>query len=317
MKPENELLIRILLDRAKSSDLEELDRWLTQDSSAREEWAQIQEVWRESEPVEAAKFDAQQGWRDLSARLNLGVPRPSWRRRLTWITAMAVCMFAIAFYVDVDGPSNGWDVQAKTGQERQFLHLADGSRVILEPGSELRFRMGDLREVELQGRAVFDVSHDDSTFVVTTAEARVEVLGTNFDVWSRSQRTEVALAEGRVRITDQRNQQKILEPNQHIVCDEVGFVGDSQDSDHDLLLGWPQGELVFVRQPLSRITDELSAQFQVPIRFEAGIDVSRSVTARFQNEDLAGILGQLGLTLDLEHRVDGRGYLLVKKGAAR
>ena len=61
--------------------------------------------------------------------------------------------------------------------------LADSSRVVVSPGSELKARMGKERQVALRGEAYFEVERDGSRpFIVEAGELRVTVLGTGFEV---------------------------------------------------------------------------------------------------------------------------------------
>ena len=87
------------------------------------------------------------------------------------------------------------------------ITLCDGTRVWLNANSELEypsaFAAGS-REVTLRGEAYFEVAKDAARpFVVRTPSARVEVLGTSFNVLAPSAEECVAtLVEGRVRLAD-------------------------------------------------------------------------------------------------------------------
>jgi ferric-dicitrate binding protein FerR (iron transport regulator) len=70
------------------------------------------------------------------------------------------------------------------GSKTQLI-LPDNSKVLLSPGSDLRYpeQFGKLREVILSGEGYFDIKQDEnSPFIVRTASLNIQVLGTRFNV---------------------------------------------------------------------------------------------------------------------------------------
>ena len=108
------------------------------------------------------------------------------------------------------------------------MHVAmpDGTDVWLSPGTTLSyddtFRI-DGRNVELDGEAYFDVSHDARhPFVVETRELAIRVLGTAFNVRALAgdPLTEVVLERGAVRLETPGGDNLVrLHPNQRAVYD--------------------------------------------------------------------------------------------------
>lgn len=80
--------------------------------------------------------------------------------------------------------------------------LADGSSVLLKPGSELRHPKvfdGRLREVYLSGKAYFEVVKDQSKpFIVKTEGLVTKVLGTSFTIGALAAEATVTVRTGRV-----------------------------------------------------------------------------------------------------------------------
>lgn len=98
--------------------------------------------------------------------------------------------------------------------------LADGSKVILNAGSELRFpsRFGDtVRVVELKGEAYFEVAKGAMPFVVRAGEAQVKVYGTRFNLLCSEELglTEAVLVEGSIGMAMDGKEVKI-KPNQRV-----------------------------------------------------------------------------------------------------
>ena len=89
------------------------------------------------------------------------------------------------------------------------VHLPDGSRVKLHPGSRISYPtrfVGSTRQVSLTGEAYFMVAKDASKpFIVKTGNVYTRVLGTEFNVksWNEEGMSnhEITLVEGRIEIS--------------------------------------------------------------------------------------------------------------------
>lgn len=89
--------------------------------------------------------------------------------------------------------------------ERRRVTLPDGTRVLMDAGSELSYSGSFLknRSLTFKGEAYFEVVKNDSLpFSVNANHALVQVLGTKFNVraWNETNRVEVAVTEGKVSV---------------------------------------------------------------------------------------------------------------------
>ena len=114
---------------------------------------------------------------------------------------------------------------AAAGSERVTYTAPDGSEVTLRPHTSLYAldaEAGTMR-YRVEGEAFFAVVRDPSrTFVVEADGARVQVLGTRFDVSTWGERTSVYLEEGRVRFEHVPTGQAVmLAPGQRSVVTDV------------------------------------------------------------------------------------------------
>ena len=118
--------------------------------------------------------------------------------------------------------------QTRFAQTRT-LPLYDGSTATLNANSRLlvpsRYAWRQARTVILTGEAYFSVHKQPArtgtgyrTFTVQTNQISVEVLGTQFNVYARPQRTAVRLDEGRVRLVERStNRPVLIRPGQEVV----------------------------------------------------------------------------------------------------
>jgi transmembrane sensor len=87
--------------------------------------------------------------------------------------------------------------------ERRSITLADGSTVDLNARSRLRieFSKKERRVSLLEGQALFQVSKDKNRpFIVSSGDAMVRAVGTQFDVYRKATGTTVTVLEGRVAV---------------------------------------------------------------------------------------------------------------------
>jgi ferric-dicitrate binding protein FerR (iron transport regulator) len=123
---------------------------------------------------------------------------------------------------------------SNTGTQPKEIILDDGSTVILQPNSEIRFLKkfeSTYREVYFSGEAFFNVKRDiHRPFIVYSNEVVTKVLGTSFNIkaYTNDKEITVAVKSGKVSVykatdkqlistTPPEEQAVILTPNQQIV----------------------------------------------------------------------------------------------------
>jgi len=159
------------------------------------------------------------------------------------------------------------------GQQKR-LQLEDGSRVILNTNSQLKFsESSDSRLATLvRGEALFEVTHNpNKPFIIDTANGLVRVLGTRFSVRAEPRSTTVTVLEGKVGLTNTLNISEASALNPEL---EATLVADQQltlnEASRGLaprlvnaqaLTAWQEGKLVYENTPLPEIVKDLSRYF--------------------------------------------------------
>lgn len=137
--------------------------------------------------------------------------------------AAAVALFLFVFRGSPSGivPARPHQTELAVNTTASTLRmvLEDGTSVFLAPGASLRYNVTgnkNSREAVLEGEAYFDVARDEARpFLVKTSNIGVKVLGTAFSVSSSTERTQVVLEHGSVRIlSPEGNSMVTLSPNQ-------------------------------------------------------------------------------------------------------
>ena len=158
--------------------------------------------------------------------------------------------------------------------EMSQVKLSDGTKIWLNSGTTLRYPEHfslDQRSVEVIGEAYFEVAKmPNKTFTVNTADMKVEVLGTSFNVlaYSEDTATSVTLVEGKVVLqnTDGKDIAK-LTPGQMATKNKTGTNVAIKNVQTAFYSEWTQGKIFFDDEPLDQIAVKLERWFNVEIIF--------------------------------------------------
>lgn len=135
--------------------------------------------------------------------------------------------------------------------QRANIQLPDGTNVWLNARTQMTYPAyftGAKREIELNGEAYFEVSHDaEKPFVVHTKSFEVKVLGTKFNVkaYNDAEDFTTALMEGSVEVTNTMNKNNTIRllPDQKVDYRE-GRLFRSSIEDYDIYR-WREGLMCF------------------------------------------------------------------------
>lgn len=175
------------------------------------------------------------------------------QQSMKWAAVLLVAF--ISSYMYFDAQYGSFDAAANTitvppGQ-RVNLSLSDGTKVYLNAGSSFTYPSlfaGDMREVELNGEAFFEVSaNKERPFIVRTHVCDVEVLGTKFnvDAYEQGESFSAALMEGKIKVKNNLNPSNVvlLSPNNKVTLSQ-GKLDVSSISDYDVYR-WKEGLICF------------------------------------------------------------------------
>lgn len=189
--------------------------------------------------------------------------------------------------------------------ETRRIALADGSAITLAGGSKLELR-GRRAELE-QGRAFFDIVHDDSdAFVLVAADTTLVDVGTTFDVLLSKDRIAVEVGEGEV-VVNPKSEAIQLAAGDKVVGAQGRWTRSSTMADQ--VGEWHQGRITFRAASLDAIAEQLSGTTGQSWRAEN----SRAAPPFTGSLDLGGIAADpesLAPLLGVTVRRDGRTMVL-------
>jgi len=195
-----------------------------------------------------------------------------------------------------------------------WLTLPDGSVVHLNNGTRVIYPeqfVGDNRDVILDGEAYFMVAKDRRhPFVVHTLGGDVKVYGTEFNVCTRLQKTEVVLVEGSVSVTPTNTSyERMLKPGQMATLSSFSTL-NVEDVDVQPYVAWNTGSFVFDNIPMQQLMDVLSRWYGFSTEFRNPEAKAKHFTGELDRYgsieptlDAIGKVTGLTLTLSGDHLV--------------
>ncbi len=220
----------------------------------------------------------------------------------------------------------------ESGKHRKEVKLPDGSIVVLNVNSSLRYPSSfakDRREVTFTGEGYFDVQSDSlHPFVVSTPHIKVRVLGTAFNLkaYDEDHSVEASLIHGKIEMLKTEGDEviSILRPNEKFVMKKpssndkesaltnleiaikpIEFIKENeQETPADL--AWKDGKFAFVSMPLQEIAREMSRRFNVDIVIENKEIADSRYSATFEKESLNEMLRALTIVKAFSYRKEGQ-----------
>lgn len=152
-----------------------------------------------------------------------------------------------------------------------LLLLSDGTKVYLNSMSQLRYPVvfcGNQREVELEGEAYFEVSKKGIPFIVHTQKARVEVLGTVFNISAYSgDEYQATLVSGSVRLQIPQCKSYVLKPSQQASIKSGENTIHLTTVNTDFYTSWIKGKINFKDQRLEKIMQILARWYDINVTY--------------------------------------------------
>jgi transmembrane sensor len=197
------------------------------------------------------------------------------------------------------------------------LTLADGTNVILDAGSSIRYPVafnGSERRVEITGQAYFEVAHNKAKpFRVSSNGQMVEVLGTHFNInaYHDEGSTKTTLTEGSIKITTDAKV-ALLKPGQQATTSSGTTAINVKGADVETALAWKNGIFRFKRADLQTVMRQFARWYNVEVVYEGEIPEA-AITGKVQRTANAGQIIKILNDLGIRFKVDGRKIIILQK----
>jgi ferric-dicitrate binding protein FerR (iron transport regulator) len=292
-----EILTKYFLGELNRSEELKLFRQMESDEQLRAEFIRMQNIQALTRlmPHPSQEAEGVKGFAEFTHRL-LAKKRQKRVQFILQYAAISFLLIASTFFLtrtlilQSDAHAEMNTLYVPSGQRAQ-LTLHDGTQVWLNAQSILTYPArfsGKQREVSVVGEAYFDVAKDQKKpFVVTTQQLTMEVLGTEFNVYSYpgAGYIETDLVEGSLKVYNKESPKAsvTLKPNEQLVVrDEKMYLGEIQNTDYFL---WKDGIYAFENERLIDIIEKLQLYYDVKIIVKDPEIFNVRYTGKFRQRD--------------------------------
>jgi transmembrane sensor len=333
-----ELIQRYVTGNTGPEERQEVENWMAKSHENRRLVQELKEVWNQS-PPENFKVDVQHAWEQFSYRhqkkTQPAIPVARYVRRRSKIpvylfraaAVLLVALFAglfVHYQMSLEEQRDAeqasvynalQELVTKKG-EKARVTFSDGTQVMLNSASSVQFPRtfhGSERKVYLEGEAYFEVTHNpEKPFIVYSQDARIEVLGTEFNVrgWSDDPAVEVVVRGGKVSV--QSFARQIDERTEVILTDGLKTElerGQNPIEPHRVdpvnHLLWTSGGMHFDNKPFYQVIQDLERRFNVDITVADRSLLEVPYTGTFQNAELDEVLSVIAATMGVGYDREG------------
>ena len=234
-------------------------------------------------------------------------------RTIWWASAAAVVglvILSIYYFPNVSRVK----YETEYAETRNIL-LPDGSQVTLNARSSLKinknWKAGETREVWLDGEGFFSVIHtsENSKFIVHARDINVEVLGTEFNLQRRRERTKVILHSGKVQLTEVDNKLAapiIMKPGDIVEYNDVSHNLVRKRADTVMYSALKDGKMIFNNADFNEIRQVLEDNYGLKVTI-INLDLKgKQFNGVFPVNNLQILLTALGKAYDIAIEVNDK-----------
>lgn len=310
-----DLVVRVLSGEATPDESGRLQVWLDERLENRQAFEEYNKTWEAMEKVRGVTSEELNAeWRKLESRIeeeNMDVSLPGGAVRRTfgfYRVAAVILFFLFAAFAAYFYLNQRREQEWVAFNEMRVIELPDGSKVTLNKDSRLAYGQDfnkDQRTVSLSGEAFFEVMRNErKPFVIQTADIKIEVLGTSFNVLASKMEdhVEVVVNTGKVAVykIGYKKNRIVLKPGEKgIYKKPSGSLTATVNGDVNYL-AWKTGKLVFEDMPLEEVVKTLNRVYRSRLVLMDSTMTSCPITSTFENQSLDVILEVLKATLNLE-----------------
>jgi transmembrane sensor len=302
------LFSKYFAGECNEGELVKLDNWLSRKKNNR---LIFNELEKDKELIgkykEMKTVDVDKAWNKLSKRIEAtgynnvrtmsSSGRDKNRVKIPLLIGFAASiLIAAGLLITYKSLVTGRDFETIAAYDKNTsFTLPDGSVILLNRDSKIVFPKNfglQQRELNLQGEAFFEVTHDTGKpFIVKAGKARIKVIGTSFAVDERAgkNRIEVYVENGRVSLYE--------EEMEHAgVLIEPGYIGQLSGNlpakylnENDNILAWKTRKIIFADTKLSEVIKVLEKVYGKEIIIENKEALNWPYTGTFDNQDLESV----------------------------
>ena len=265
------------------------NEWFVESQNESEKDAALQELWE----ISGAEADerTEKAYEETLGKLGLKRIRPF--RKVIWKIAVAAAILGFGI---ISGISLSSSEQTETQLMELFVPIGEIRKVVLPDMSEVTLNGGSLliypekfskkeRNVFLSGMGSFSVTKQEGkSFIVSTSDLQIEVLGTVFNVPSYADDpiASASLKEGRIRVRTEKDSQYEFDllPGEQIRYNRLMHEVIKSKADLNIDFGWTDGAMYFNELSMFEIVKMAERRYGVRMHLASGKYADARITAK-------------------------------------
>lgn len=293
---------------AQPRDYQAFKDWLRTSYQNKETYRNMEVLWRQTRHTnEAEKY--------VVSRIKLHVLHTDYtsiKRVSIWASAIAASLLLLIlpqlhfFEVAASG-----QVYVAPKTEIRSFKLDDGSEITLGAGSKIAVTLNEKsRNVQqLVGEVLYHVAKDpNKPFTVSAKGSEIMVLGTIFDVQLSHSQTILTVAEGHVKV-EQNKDVKNLVKAQRVIIEHDGDISEISSISLGQFANWQQKRFNFIAASLEDVVKTLNRYLPEPILFAHPSLKKRTITASFDINQIEQMLDTLNYSHKIHWNKDPQGVI--------
>jgi transmembrane sensor len=301
----NSSIKKYLSGKSSRDEQKELLNWIRTDKNLKE-FQQVKDEWKAETRNDAMPVELASNWKSVQNQMMEQLQQEVGRKQRTLNFFRYAAIFLVLITVPAliytlsttkpEGPLTYTTVAADYGQISKVV-LPDSSVVWVNSGSAIKYNnrfSATNRDIELVGEAFFKVTHNaDVPLIVSNADLRVKVLGTEFSVsaYPEESNINVVLEKGKVElnlVSDTRFR-KELKPGELAQFDKTRKKLSVGNVNTNLYTSWKDGLINIYNLPLSELVIKLEKRYNQKFEVDEAIK-NIPYTFTIKNEDLSSVL---------------------------
>jgi ferric-dicitrate binding protein FerR (iron transport regulator) len=217
-----------------------------------------------------------------------------------WIPAAAAVLILVTagllFWRNTTGHT---EFDSSYGRISEY-RLPDGSQVILNAHSSIKmdkkWKTNTDREVWLEGEAFFKVEKtaNRNRFIVHAKTMDIIVTGTQFNVVSREDASNVLLTEGSVTLRTKDGREIHMKPGDFVRVENN--LPAKAPVDQDSIMAWKEAKLVFDHTPITEVAKTITRHYGIKVTLSGKDITTKTVSGVMSNDNLDVLITALEAT---------------------
>jgi ferric-dicitrate binding protein FerR (iron transport regulator) len=337
--PDYDLLAKYFAGECSNAEKESIENWIKYSAENKKSFDKMYFIWKESTNVLLKnQINVDSAWNKMQKRIsseNIETENRIKRdnqietrikrefridnriKRVIQIAAVVVIVLFLRYIIPLFLNDNNY-LSEITKENTKELILSDSSILSLSANSEIKYPKKfdkEKRIVKLEGEAFFKITPNPyKPFVIETDFAKIQVLGTSFNVenFDTSKYVKVTVVSGSVLFSNvnKNPEQIVLKKGEAAIIEKSsGKIIELENVDSNKYFTKTK-TLIFKKTELYVVAQTLSQAYQTNIEIENNEIKSCRLTATFRNAELSEILLIIGNTLNVEIKSENEKHII-------